>query len=168
MPILCDYATDRASEDAADTRHKPAIRYQVLWPMFWILPCLHTHNRIRYDINECLSHSSYHEEHRDEEAVGFVEEVYRDQWAKLNDSHQYYVRLSVCTSNWHIVTKESVDNFYAPGNVNNTHVDSHLGWFQFQICLKQILTRQDSNGPETMINVLNAKQDDEWLIILAH
>jgi hypothetical protein len=97
-----------------------------------------------------------------------VEEVYRDQWAKLNDAHQYYVRLSVCTSNWHIVTKESVYNFYAPGNVNNTHVDSHLGWFQFQIRLKQILTREHSYGPETMVNVLNAKQDDEWLIILAH
>ena len=104
--------------------------------MVGVFPCLDAHNCIRHDIDKCLCHGSHHQEHRDKEAVCFVEEVNRDQRTELNDAHQYNIRLSVCAGDRYIVTEEPVDNFYAPGNVDYAHVDCHLPWIQLQIRLE--------------------------------
>ena len=97
-----------------------------------------------------------------------MQEVDGNQGKELDNAHQYYIRLPISAHNRHIVTEQTVDDLDTPRDVNHAHVHGHLSRLQLQVRLEQVLTGEDSHGPQAMVDVLRAEEYYEWLVVFSH
>jgi hypothetical protein len=118
MPILCNYTANEATKDSSNSTHEPAIGNKILWSMLWIFTRLNTHYSIRDNIYEGLSHSCHHKKKCNHQTIWLVKKENGDKRDELNDTHQYYVRFSIGSSNWHIITQKSVNYLNTPRNMD--------------------------------------------------
>lgn len=139
MSILCHKSSVDASDDTTNTCSDIHETDKVLWAKLGILSRLYDHNSIWYNIHKCFSHWCNTEQNGNGQRLfKFASEDHK-QCQELQNTHNYQVAFPSCSTNWHIVWNETIENLETPRNMNDGHINLHFTRIKAHVLFEIVL-----------------------------